>query len=237
MSRSLVHLQSGSAKRQAFDKCLQNSTERSTTKAKIKTMQLNDFRKTRARSSKEQSNQEKMSTDAINNNESDIDHNGLVNEGATCYINSLLQSLFHTNKFRQLIYSIDIEPEDVNDSFVFWLKYIFYAMQFNVLPQISTVKFVNCFNWNAMTTTDQQDIEEFFRILMDKLDQFMDGKEMQYQLRDLFVGELKITTKCEKVNHNAEKIEIFWMIPLSIDDVSNISEAFEKYMSPSTIQE
>lgn len=50
---------------------------------------------------------------------SSIDYYGISNEGATCYINSLLQSLFYTNEFRDLIYNTAIDSEDVNDSFVF----------------------------------------------------------------------------------------------------------------------
>jgi ubiquitin carboxyl-terminal hydrolase 7 len=32
-------------------------------------------------------------------------YNGLVNEGATCYLNSLLQTLFMTYEFRQNVYN------------------------------------------------------------------------------------------------------------------------------------
>lgn len=83
-------------------------------------------------------------------------YNGLQNEGATCYINSLLQSLFCTNEFRRLIYGLEIEPEDVDDSFVFWLKYIFYAMQFGGLSEIRTNNLIKCFDWEEMTETAQQ---------------------------------------------------------------------------------
>jgi len=39
-------------------------------------------------------------------------HIGLMNHGATCYMNGLLQSLFHVGEFRQVVYSIQQdEPE------------------------------------------------------------------------------------------------------------------------------
>mgnify|MGYP000518912043 CR=1 FL=1 len=33
------------------------------------------------------------------------DYRGLVNEGATCYLNSLLQTLFMTHEFRKNVYA------------------------------------------------------------------------------------------------------------------------------------
>merc|ERR1719375_2035126 len=35
---------------------------------------------------------------------------GLKNHGATCYMNCLLQTLFHIGRFRHIVYSIDV-PE------------------------------------------------------------------------------------------------------------------------------
>ena len=32
---------------------------------------------------------------------------GCVNQGMTCYMNSLLQNLYHTNAFREAIYKIE----------------------------------------------------------------------------------------------------------------------------------
>merc|ERR1719245_1599820 len=39
---------------------------------------------------------------------------GLMNHGATCYMNGLLQSLFHVGEFRRIVYAIDCE--DTPDS-------------------------------------------------------------------------------------------------------------------------
>lgn len=88
-------------------------------------------------------------------------YNGIVNEGATCYINCLLQSLYFTNEFRRLVYGTPVEAADANDSFLFWLKYIFFALQSNVLPKITTKKMIKCFNWTDMNETNQQDVQVF----------------------------------------------------------------------------
>lgn len=84
---------------------------------------------------------------------------GLRNEGATCYVNSMLQSLFATNEFRRIVYSIPIDPEDANDSVAFWLKFIFYLMDFGGLNEIRTNKMIQCFEWSEMSESAQQDIQ------------------------------------------------------------------------------
>lgn len=164
-------------------------------------------------------------------------HNGIVNEGATCYMNCLLQSLYFTNEFRRLIYGIPIESEDVNDSFMFWLKYIFFALQFNGLPKITTKKMIKCFNWTEMNETNHQDVQEFLRLLMDKIEQFVDGTVFQQRLNDLFIGTLKTTITCKNVAYGTFKNETFWDIQLPIDEISNIYGAFGVYLDPITINE
>jgi ubiquitin C-terminal hydrolase len=42
-------------------------------------------------------------------------HVGLKNQGATCYMNSLLQSLFCTNYFRKVSESLTWKPEHAAD--------------------------------------------------------------------------------------------------------------------------
>lgn len=166
---------------------------------------------------------------------SSIEYCGIVNEGATCYINSLLQSLFFTNEFRAIIYNIPIDSEDINDSFVFWLKCIFYSLQSGRLARITTKKLIQTFDWDGMTSTDQQDIHEFLRLLINKLDEFLSGSRLQERLRDLFIGRLKTTIKCTNVNFSSSKSEIFWDIQLPIDEDSTIYSAFQTYLKSTDI--
>ena len=56
---------------------------------------------------------------------------GLSNQGATCYMNSLLQSLFMTPEFRAGVYKIPVETDSAKqkDSICFQLQSLFASMQ------------------------------------------------------------------------------------------------------------
>lgn len=58
-------------------------------------------------------------------------HVGLYNQGATCYMNSLFQSLFFTNIYRKSVYQIPTENDDPRNSVALALQRLFYNLQFS----------------------------------------------------------------------------------------------------------
>lgn len=58
-------------------------------------------------------------------------HVGLYNQGATCYMNSLFQSLFFTNIYRKSVYQIPTENDAPESSLVYALQRLFYNLQFS----------------------------------------------------------------------------------------------------------
>lgn len=59
---------------------------------------------------------------------------GLKNQGATCYMNSLLQSLFCTNAFRRAVYQIPTENDVPTESLPLALQRVFYHLQTSDQP-------------------------------------------------------------------------------------------------------
>ena len=54
---------------------------------------------------------------------------GLKNQGATCYMNSLLQTLYFTTKLRRAVYQMPTEHDDPIRSVPLALQRIFYELQ------------------------------------------------------------------------------------------------------------
>jgi ubiquitin carboxyl-terminal hydrolase 7 len=55
---------------------------------------------------------------------------GLKNQGATCYMNSLLQTLFFTNYLRKAVFNIPVlDSDDLSKSVPYALQKIFYHLQ------------------------------------------------------------------------------------------------------------
>ncbi|CDH52083.1 cysteine proteinase [Lichtheimia corymbifera JMRC:FSU:9682] len=97
---------------------------------------------------------------------------GLRNQGATCYMNSLFQSLYCTNAFRKAVYQIPTENDNPTDSIALSMQRLFHNLQFSN-NAVDTVEVTKSFKWNSLDTLMQHDVQEFNRLLQDKLEEKM----------------------------------------------------------------
>jgi ubiquitin carboxyl-terminal hydrolase 7 len=94
---------------------------------------------------------------------------GLKNQGATCYMNSLLQTLFFTNQLRKAVYKMPTESDDSTKSVALALQRVFYELQTSDKP-VGTKKLTRSFGWETLDSFMQHDVQEFLRVLLDKLE-------------------------------------------------------------------
>ncbi|EKM55554.1 uncharacterized protein PHACADRAFT_256265 [Phanerochaete carnosa HHB-10118-sp] len=159
---------------------------------------------------------------------------GLKNQGATCYMNSLLQSLFCTRYFRKAVYQIPTEDDLPTESVSLALQRVFYHLQTSDQP-VGTTELTKSFGWKSLDSFLQHDVQEFNRVLQDKLETKMKGTKAEGAIAKLFVGKMKSYIKCVNVDYESSRIEEFNDIQLNVKGMKNLYESFRDYVAVETL--
>lgn len=157
-------------------------------------------------------------------------YSGLRNQGSTCYINSILQSLFHIPYFKLIIYSLDTTskndtPDDKNIPLN--LQRLFGLMQLTPGP-CSTTELTKSFGWEQQEIFMQHDAQEFCRQFLDNLEMKMQGTNLETAIPSLFRGKMQTGFRCRNVPYENFKEEDFYDISLDVEASSTLDESFQK---------
>lgn len=155
---------------------------------------------------------------------------GLKNQGATCYMNSLLQTLYFTKQLRKAVYKMPTESDDSSKSVALALQRVFHELQFCDKP-VGTKKLTKSFGWETLDSFMQHDVQEFLRVLLDKLESKMKGTCVEGTVPKLFEGKMVSFIKCKNIDYTSTRIETFYDIQLNIKGKKNIYESFNDYVS------
>jgi ubiquitin carboxyl-terminal hydrolase 7 len=110
---------------------------------------------------------------------------GLRNHGATCYLNSLIQCLFHDSEFVKLI----METSDNPDSAIITeMKKLFARLIMSTNQAIDTESLLTAFGWSKSQLFEQHDIHELFSVLLDALGK--DSASLNAGITKLFQGHM-----------------------------------------------
>ncbi|RAL09179.1 ubiquitin-specific protease UBP15 [Aspergillus homomorphus CBS 101889] len=160
---------------------------------------------------------------------------GLKNQGATCYLNSLLQSLYFTNRFRKAVYEIPTEAEASRDNSAWTLQRLFFNLQ-TCENSVSTTELTASFGWESRQIFEQQDVQELSRKLMERLEERMKGTPAEKALPELFVGKTKTYISCINVDYESSRVEDFWDIQLNVRGNKTLDDSFKDYIQVETLE-
>ncbi|TYZ61201.1 hypothetical protein PybrP1_005954 [[Pythium] brassicae (nom. inval.)] len=160
---------------------------------------------------------------------------GLKNQGATCYMNSLLQTLFHLRAFRQAVYETPSAQEDTHDSVSLALQRVFYRLQ-TKRSAVSTKELTRSFGWSQIDAFMQHDVQELYRILCDRLEEKMKHTRVDRALQRLFEGKVRSFVECVHVDFRSFRDESFYDLQLDVKGCRDLYASFRKYVETELLQ-
>ena len=154
---------------------------------------------------------------------------GLKNLGCTCYMNSLFQILFLIPSFRESILNTESKIEEKN--VLFQLKIVFNSLKFIDSKFFSPIDFTKNFDNEELNVREQKDIDEFFNLLIDKLENNLQGTKNENLIKYFFQGRIiDNLTFQEDCSHNRKNEISFYSIQLQIKNKKDLFESLDSFI-------
>nr|GEW40507.1 ubiquitin carboxyl-terminal hydrolase 12-like isoform X2 [Tanacetum cinerariifolium] len=155
---------------------------------------------------------------------------GLKNQGATCYMNSLLQTLYHIPYFRKAVYHMPTTENDMpSGSIPLALQSLFYKLQYNE-TSVATKELTKSFGWDSYESFMQHDVQELNRVLCEKLEDKMKGTVVEGTIQKLFEGHHMNYIECINVDFKSTRKESFYDLQLDVKGCRDVYASFDKYV-------
>ncbi|XP_057671617.1 ubiquitin carboxyl-terminal hydrolase 47 [Diorhabda carinulata] len=163
---------------------------------------------------------------------------GLVNQAMTCYLNSLLQTLYMTPEFRNALYNWEFDGVNEARSIPYQLQKLFLNLQTSSKSAVETTDLTTSFGWQDRDAWHQHDIQELCRVMFDALEQkFKDTKQANL-INDLYEGKMLDYVKCLECDTDKSREDTFLDIPLPVRPFGNavaynsVEEALRAFVQP-----
>uniref|UniRef100_A0A8C2K4R4 Ubiquitin carboxyl-terminal hydrolase n=1 Tax=Cyprinus carpio TaxID=7962 RepID=A0A8C2K4R4_CYPCA len=160
---------------------------------------------------------------------------GIKNQGGTCYLNSLIQTLLFTPEFREELFRLGPDelgcladkdkPEAKVRVIPLELQRLFSHLLLVDEQTASTKDLTDSFGWTNNEEMGQQDVQELNRILFSALESSLVGTSGSSLIHRLYHGMLVNQITCKECGNISERQEDFLDLTVSVRGVSGLEEA------------
>eukprot|EP01103_Thecamoeba_quadrilineata_P007298 TRINITY_DN1713_c0_g2_i1.p1 TRINITY_DN1713_c0_g2~~TRINITY_DN1713_c0_g2_i1.p1 ORF type:complete len:1124 (-),score=191.47 TRINITY_DN1713_c0_g2_i1:16-3198(-) len=160
---------------------------------------------------------------------------GLKNQGATCYMNSVLQALYHLGSFRKAVYLMPTEADRSKNTIPLALQRVFFQLQFED-KSVGTKELTKSFGWTAHDSFTQHDVQELNRVLCDNLENQMKATVVEGTIEKLFQGKQTSYIKCRNIEYESSKTESYYDLSLNVKGCNDVYESLDQYTEVEILQ-
>uniref|UniRef100_H2Z534 USP domain-containing protein n=1 Tax=Ciona savignyi TaxID=51511 RepID=H2Z534_CIOSA len=150
---------------------------------------------------------------------------GIKNQGATCYLNSLLQTLFLTPEFREQLFNIGSDELGITGlnkkdgkvrKIPLQLQLLFARLLLLNQSSCKTDDLTDSFGWRNSEEMQQHDVQELSRILFDAIETSLVGTSGDKLIQNLYKGVIVNQIACCSCRRISERDEEFLDLTVSV---------------------